>query len=342
MTCLTLHQNKNMSVKIKFNLLLVLFLLVFISCQGEENYSVRFENYGALPDNHLFFKNESLKFSEYLTFNNWRNSQGGAIYGDILLNVLACDEIEDGIDNAFMWDLKTGEKLASFNLGFEFEGTKYYKPHANVVCFGVEKTEKSKFPLLYVGQTFGLLYGQTDSKSSGIIVYELQENSGSYTPNVVQIIRPDITDDLLMQAMGPFIHNYVVDTGNKMLYSFNYEGESFWDASMEILVISFKLPELSDGKEVVLTNEKIVDKFTIPMAYCMQSMFYDNGFIYFMNGSHTDHKWIRSLNLKSQKIESKIDFTVIGGEPQFCGYWNGRFLIYFAGNGATLFEIRKD
>ena len=329
-----------MSVKIKFNLLLVLFILVFISCQGEENYSVHFENYGALPDNHLFFKNESPKFSEYLTFNNWRNSQGGAIYGDILLNVLACDEIEDGADNAFMWDLNTGEKLASFNLGFEFEGTKYYKPHANVVCFGVEITERADFPLLYVGQTFGLLYGQTDSKSSGVMVYELQKKSGIYTSNIVQIIRPDITDDLLMHAMGKSIHNYLIDTDKKKLYSLGYESDAAWfDSTKNIYITSFNLPKLSDGREVVLTNEMIEETYTIPMGYCLQSMFYDKGYIYIQTGTHTQYKWIRSLNLKSKKIESKVDLTEIGGEPQFCGYWKGKYLLYFAGDNAPLFEI---
>lgn len=329
-------------IRCNYKIFIFLFSLSFLlSCQ-EEGLFVQFENYGTSPNNHLFFNSNNPIFREYMTFNGWKNSQGGVIYGDMLLNVLACDEEEDDVDNAFMWDLKTGSKIGNFNLGHEFEGVKYYKPHANVVCFGAEKTEKSDYPLLYVGQTYGFLYGQIDYKASGIIVYELLNESGVYSSNIVQIIRPDVNDDILMQAMGPFIHNYVVDTDHNMLYSFNYEGKSYWDATMDILVVSFKLPKLSDGKEVVLTNEKIVDKFTIPMAYCIQSIFYYEGLIYFMNGSHTNHKWIRSLNLESKKIESKIVFTEIGGEPQFCGYWKGKFLMYFAGDWAPLFEIRKN
>ena len=328
-----------MSRYIKIFYLLVLFPQLF-SCQNEEgSYSAQFENNGVSPNNHLFFKNENPSFSAFLTFNNWRDSQGGAIYGDILLNVLACDEHEDGIDNAFMWDLKTGEKLGSFNLGCEFEGVKYYKPHANVVCFGVELTEESDFPLLYVGQTYGVMYGEIDYGASGIIVYELLNKSGLLTSNIVQIIRPDVFDNQLMQAMGRSIHNYVVDTDKRMLYSLNYKDNNWFEFNTEILFCAFKLPNLSDGKEIVLTHNMIEDSFTIPMAYCMQSMFYNKGFLYFMNGTHTNYKWIRSLNTETKKIESKLDFTTIGGEPQFCGYWKGKFLMYFSGTGATLYEI---
>lgn len=331
-------------IRCNYKIFIFLFSLSFLlSCQEEEGIFVQFENYGTSPNNHLFFNSNNPIFSEYMTFNSWKNSQGGVIYGDMLLNVLACDEEEDDADNAFMWDLKTGTKIGSFNLGHEFEGVKYYKPHANVVCFGAEKTEKSDYPLLYVGQTYGFLYDEKDYKASGIMVYELLNESGVYSSNIVQIIRPDVSDGILMQAMGKSIHNYVVDADNRMLYSLGYESDQAWfDSNKDILFTSFRLPKLSDGKEVILTNENIVDKFTIPMAYCMQCIFYDKGILYIQTGTNMHYKWLRSFNLNTKKIESKVDFTEIGGEPQFCGYWNGKFLIYFAGDWTPLFEIQKD
>ena len=318
-------------------LLVVLSFIFFISC-GDEDNSI-YENYDVSNGNHLLYKNGNPFLKEYLVLENWRDSQGGAIYGDLLLNVLACDENTDDAENVFLWNLNTGDKIAAFTLGYTLKGFKYYKPHANTVCFGKEYHSDSEFPLLYVSQTFGLEYGKKEYKKSGVHVYKIMSNNAKYEAELVQVIRPSIDDICLLNSIGPSIHNFIVDIDDSKLYVVGYCNNDFYNPENSICVTSFNLPLSSDGTEVVLTSRDILNCYTLPMSYCIQSVFYDNGFLYIMNGDSSKYKWLRSLNLKTHKIESKYDFTYVAGEPQFCGFWKGKFLMYFAGSTGILYEI---
>lgn len=328
-------------MKFKYYMYLLLIFIMPTSCDSDYIMNAKYEDYGVSYENHLRFKTTALVFSVFMTFNDWKDSQSGVIYGDMLLNVLACDEEDDDEENAFLWDLNTGKKLGSFNLSHILDGSEYYKPHANEVCFGKKINDDDLFPLLYISQSFGLEYGKIEHKKSGVLVYRIINSDKKYKAELVQVIKPSIEDEVLFNMMGSSIHNYVVDTDNDLLYVLGYRDNSWFNSNNDILVTIFKLPKLSEGKELVLTHDMILDNYTIPMSYCMQSAFYDNGFIYIMNGDEINFKWIRSLNLKSKKIESKLDFSDIAGEPQFCGYWKGKFLLYFAGDWGNLFEIRE-
>lgn len=313
-------------------------LYIIISCQ--EVNIVSYEEYGEVSyENHLRFNTHKPRLNYYYILDGWNNSQGGAIYKDFLLNVIACDELDDEEESAYLWDLNTGTKVATFALGYSLNGKKYYKPHANTVCFGKEILDDSPFPLLYVSQSFGIEYGKINPKESGVLVYKLVKKDNNYKAELVQIIKPATDDVVLLDQIGCSIHNYVVDYDSSKLYVLGYDSDNCYNANGKICISSFDLPKSSDGQEIVLTSRNIVDSYTLPMSYCMQSVFYDAGFLYIMNGDSFKYKWLRSLNLHNRKIESIFDFTALSGEPQFCGYWNGKLLMYFSGSQGLLFEI---
>lgn len=324
----------------KFPFFFYIFPVLFIVISCQEDNIVFYKEYGEVSyGNHLRFNTHKPQLKSFFFFSGWNDSQDAAIYKNFLLNVRACDEIDDNVENAYLWDLNTGIKIATLILGYSMNGKNYYKPHANTVCFGNEILDDSPFPLLYVSQTFGLEYGKINSKDSGVLVYKLVSNDDKYKAELVQVIKPATDDIVLFDLIGCSIHNYVVDYDSSKLYVLGYDSDNFYNADSKICISSFNLPKSSDGQEIVLTSHSIVDSYTLPMSYCMQSVFYDAGFLYIMNGDCFKYKWLRSLNLYKKKIESVFDFTDLSGEPQFCGYWNGKLLMYFSGSQGLLFEI---
>lgn len=293
----------------------------------------------ALP----FGRNMAIK--DYMTVSNWENSQGGAIYGDYLVTLMATDEIEVGQTNGHLYNISTGALISNLVFGKTLNGVDYYRPHANEVCFGTEfYNENSIFPLLYVSQVNGG-GGINDIRGErGVLVYDIQFDSdnNTYTPVLVQAIIPDLNDAELMAVFGNYTPNYIVDTDKNELYVLNYPNASWFNLDGDTYVCRFKLPKISDGQQIVLTYADLIEHYTIPLCFGLQMTFYFAGKLYISGGfaGINTTKVIRVWDLIKKVETTRINLKgVLSEEPQFIGLYNNRFLWYGAGTSGLIREF---
>lgn len=282
---------------------------------------------------------ESFQMIPYLTFEQWEKRQGGAIYKDKLVCFNAMDK--GGRPQGFIYDVRTGIKLCEMSFSFTLDSKEYYPLHANQVSFGNQfYDEESDFPLLYISQVNGG-NGRNDIRGErGVLVYNLRRISeNNYIPELVQAIIPDLDDSQLMSKMGNYTPNYIVDTDKHQLVVIGYPNSSWYDLSGPQPIAVFRLPDLADGKEIVLTNNDIVDSYTLPISLIPQQSFYHEGKIFMVCG-FSKQAALRVINLSDKSVEYFYDMTrITSGEPQFLGLWNEKLLYYEYNASGIVYEV---
>lgn len=281
------------------------------------------------------------KFSivPYITFEQWGNRQGGAIYGDFLVSFDAADH---GMKpNGHIYDVNTGKKICDITLGSTLEGKQYHIPHANQVSFSSEFYDgQSEFPLLYVSQVNGG-NGEKDIRGErGVLVYNLRKlGEGKYEPEMVQAIIPDLEDDELMQKLGNYTPNYVVDNDKHQFVIIGYPNDSWFRLSGSQPVAIVDMPPIGQ-KEVVLRNSDIVDSYSLPVSLAPQQSFCYNGKVYSSCGIPKQAS-LRIINLEGKSVEYYRDMTdITKGEPQFLGLWKGKLLYYEFDKSGLMYEMK--
>ena len=111
----------------------------------------------------------------------------------------------------------------------------------------------------------------------------MYENN-TYVPKLLQIIKPDTSDETLMQYWGQYTPNYIIDTDKDEMYVLNYPHATWFDLTGNTYVTKFKLPKISDGEEVTLTSADLLDHFELDKCYGLQMSFYYHGKIYISGG----------------------------------------------------------
>ena len=314
-----------------------------VSSQKEESYPY---SYGGEK---LNFVNK-FKPILYKNLTDWHNMQGGAVYGDYLVCVMATDEMTGTVtENGYIYNIKTGERVCSLLFGSTL-GTKTYEmPHANQVSFGSKfYNSSSRFPLLYVSQVNGGSTTLWNRSERGVLVYDLQtEDDGeTFTPVLVQAIIPDLSTidpqtnkPVMEKYIGKYTPNYVYDTDKDQLVVLSYPNESWFNLNGGQPIAIFDAPLISDGEEVVLTESDVVDSYKLPVSLIIQQSFYKNGRIY-ISGGMANSGSIRVLDLLSRNVITFIDLTQWSNvEPQFIGLWEDRLLYYTAGTTGNIYEI---
>lgn len=286
-----------------------------------------------------FAAEHTYKIEPFGTIENWKNSQGCAIYGNYLVSVMACDEMEEGVVNGYIHNIETLDLVSELKFGHTISEKSYNAPHANQVCFGNEfYNSNSKFPLLYVSQVNagnGTILGE-----GGTLVYDLQgDDTNGYTPVLVQAIIPDLQDADLMSKIGKYTPNYIVDTDNNKLIVLGYPNATWFDVTGGTPVTVFNLPTIDDGSEVKLTNADCLDSYRINPGHTIQMNVYQDGKIYCQCGVGGSSNKIRVLDLALRKIVSEIDLSYRNGEPQGIMIWNNRLLWYDAGTSGEIDEF---
>ena len=286
-------------------------------------------------------------FKKLFTLPNWQNSQGGAIYGDYLVTLIACDENPDAETNGFIYNLKTKTKIADLLFGSTLEGVAYMLPHANCVCFGRQfYSAQSEFPLLYVSQVNGSSGSLFNSSERGCLVYDLQRQpDDSYVPVLVQVIKPDLSTAekiaSIEDKIGKYTPNYVVDADNGRLVILGYPEASWFtglDKGMPVAVMD--LPPVS--QEVVTYDaDDIFDNYVVSMPFAIQQSIYNCGRIYQQGGLEGNSaRGINVIDLVQKKSVSQvITTTAHAGEPQFIGLHDGKLLWYDAGTSGDIYEV---
>lgn len=297
-----------------------------------------------LPEEIVVFDSDTLKVLYYNKMEDWHNMQGGAIYKDKLVCIMATDEMLDEDCNGFIYDITTGKKISGLHFLSALGGKTYAKPHANQVSFGSHfYDENSDFPLLYVSQVNGGSTALWAASERGVLVYNLERSvvDGviTYNPVLVQAIVPDLTDIDLMKKIGKYTPNYIVDTDNNQMVVIGYPNESWYNLSGPQPIAIFSLPSFSRGKEIVLTSSEVVDSFFLPESEGIQQSFYKDGKLY-VSGGFWAHGTIRIIDLAKRDVITKVELDQFTNkEPQFFGNWRNRFLYYEAGTEGQIYEF---
>jgi len=224
-------------------------------------------------------------------------------------------------------DLNTGNCLQEIQLGYE-EGN-----HNNSVCFGVERYEPTdKYPLIYTSVT----YGERD-----VYVYRLQEISGTFSMTKVQTIhllpRPVYNDT--------FPTSFVDSRG--FLWT---EGEKVSN-TQNAIYIKYRLPLLSEGTEVTMTEEDVIDNCELfvgnPYGIFTSGAEQDgeiiDGILYQAFG-FADRAWINAIDLDAKKIVSTIPLhhSNLNAEPEAVFQYDGMLGVSFNGIGGLIVGLTFD
>jgi hypothetical protein len=268
------------------------------------------------------------------TLPSWVRSQGCAVIGDYMIVGMAFDNSSNA--QARVYNLATNTLLGQITFNFG----NYYKAHSNTICFGVEYPDaNSPFPALYLSQLDNTGLANKGSEF-GVLVYSI---SSSYVSTFLQAIIPDKTDQALMSAIGAGTPNYIVDAENGNLWVVGYKYASWVNSNNIQTFVKFKLPLLSDGTEVVLTHDDILDSFELPMSpySAVQESVFKNGRLYCQMGIESlVIQGLRIVNVETHSIETSLFTTqIFTTEPQGIAFYNNDMIWYDSNQNGSLYKF---
>ena len=209
----------------------------------------------------------------------------------------------------------------------------FHRPHANVACFGNEfgDDNSSVFPLLYISQW-------DRGGERGVLVYDIQKEEGKYNAVFAQGIFPSITNPPF-NSTSPV--DWVVDTDNNYLYSFSLKNGS--NSVKDTTIVSrFYLPQLDDGKIIILSDSDVIDSFEIPGLYYTQDKSYYDGMIYVAKGYSgcIEGLEIIVIDLCKREVSAHISIPLLSDEIEGLSVYNGG-LVYNYGSSKVYFLAKR-
>ena len=241
---------------------------------------------------------------EYERLMNIGACQDGAIWDETLFALNA-----NGTGTVY--NLKSLTKVGTFTL----DGSDVLKPHANSVCFGNTYYEEGdKYPLLYVS-VYNNYQSSSDRMEGTCCVYRITELDGSFTTQLVQVIKIGFTEDLTLWKsiadngdVRPY-GNFFIDTGNNKFYAYVMR-----DSNKTTRFFGFDIPELSEGvyndiygcNLVTLEKTDIKRQFDTEYINYMQGVTYTKGLVIsaegFEYGDSRGNPVLRIIDLSTETI----------------------------------------
>lgn len=230
-----------------------------------------------------------------------------------------------------------GEKFAEFTL----DKAETIVPHSNAVQFGCEYFEQNdEFPLLY--SNIYNNYARTENPMKGVcLVYRILRDGEKFSSALVQKISVGFVEDELWKSgsdIRPY-GNFVIDRDKKRLYAFVMR-----DEDKVCRYFAFNLPVLSDGAEVVLGKEDVIEYFDCPYHYFVQGATCHKGKIYSTEGFHNDEVNAPAIRIIDLEKKEQIFFVNIMKEgfieePEFIDFSEDGICYYSDAHGSLyIFE----
>ncbi len=201
--------------------------------------------------------------------------------------------------------------------------------HVNNVCF-VDRRYNDK-TLLYVTEYLGdrrcLVESLTDDYETKLLQSIIYTKDGK---NV-------------------FVWNWTVDIEKGFLYALHNVFMDKKNKKVTNRIVKFRLPNLSEGKEVVLTENDVLDSFDVYFANGVQGGKIKNGYWYISTGLREASKdkfdaerAIIVIDLKKKEIARVINLTSITtNEPEDIDFYKGKILLYCGQAGGLYFVKDK-
>ena len=277
------------------------------------------ERFLALLFSFVFFCNCSFCQIFYEIAGDYKSSsaQGMAIHGTtayLLSDKGYCRVI----------DLKKRELLSEFLLA---SGGK--NNHANSASFGIEHVGKNKQSLIYISECHAPFRC-------------FVENITTTNSTLIQTI------SLKREGYDSIAYDWIVDRKTKSLYSIaSRNGDSEGEGWTYVHRINrYRLPRMSEGKEVVLTGKDLIESFDVFFPNLLQGGTIKGKHLYLPTGRNQTQKNMRDaeralivVNLRTNKIVRKIILSdITDNEPEDCDFYKGRLLLY-CGQLGGLYKI---
>lgn len=213
----------------------------------------------------------------------------------------------------------------------EFQLASYGKGnHANCASFGVEHYGGNNVPVLYVSE-------------SASPYRCFVENINNAKPELVQTIQVYENDK------PKATHDWIVDSKKGFLYTFTRRGLENENGLIRHSIIKYRLPALSEGKNVILTSNDVIDQFELAFLSMGQGGTIKGKYLYLPvglskanDGKRNDaERSILVVDLKKKRIKKVIDLSdVITDEPEDVSF-DGKELLLFCGQKGGLWSIKK-
>ena len=271
---------------------------------------------------------------EYERLINIGACQDGAIWNETLFAL-------NSKGTGTVYDLKSLAQIGKFTL----DGSDVLKPHANSVCFGNTYYEDGdKYPLLYVS-VYNNYQSSSDRMEGTCCVYRITELDGSFTTQLVQVIRIGFTEDpTLWKSIAdngdvrPY-GNFFVDTDNDKFYAYVMR-----DSDKTTRFFGFDIPELSDGvyndtygcNLVTLEKTDIKRQFDTVYINYMQGVTYTNGVVIsaegFEYGDSRGNPVLRIIDLSTEAVVATyyLENYNLKGEPEIVSIDFSTNKLYYA------------
>ena len=236
-------------------------------------------------------------------------------------------------DNAFLFNdgghcrvlnLKTGIIQREFDLASAGKTT-----HVNAACFGSESVNGNNIPLLYISEY---------NSPSRCFVESVKES----TATLVQTIQAQ------EKGKNLFVQSWIVDNKMGELYAIARMSPSKGEKnSSRVRIQKYRLPQIDEGKEVVLSEKDCMDSFYVEFASGTQGGSVKGKFLYLPTGLQESSRGafnaaraIQVIDLKKRELIKRIDLTYITtNEPEDLDFHKGKALLY-CGQEGGIYEIK--
>ena len=221
-------------------------------------------------------------------------------------------------------DLNTGKVIREFMLA-SGDSTN----HVNNACFGAEMVEKSRQSVIYI----------SECKPRHRCFVECLNDSGA---TLVQTIEARNKNGKEIGAL-----TWVVDTEKRFLYGITRNGSKLNSTGVVYnYVNTYRLPKLSEGSNVILGPDDLLERFVLKFPNILQGAKIRNGILYIVTGLQQTaagrkdaQRAIQVVELEKKELVKTIDLTyVTTNEPEDIDFYNGKCLLYCGQNGG-IYEV---
>ncbi len=236
-------------------------------------------------------------------------------------------------DSAFLFNdgghcrvlnLKTGELIREFDLASAGKNT-----HVNAACFGSECPQGGNLPVIYI----------SEYKSPSRCFVEHIKDSGCVLLQTIKIYE---------NGKNAFVQSWIVDNKNKFIYAIAREAPLKGEKNSDKVKISkYRLPQLSEGADIVFTEKDCLDTFIVVFPSGTQGGVIKGRYIYLptglqesARGQFNAERTIQVIDLKKKYLVKRIDLTYITtNEPEDLDFYKGKALLY-CGQEGGLYKVK--
>ena len=238
---------------------------------------------------------------------NLTNSQGMAIFGGYIVQGRALES--SGKTQCAIISQSTRTKVADLLLPHDG----YSALHCNAMTFGDEISTGFILPHLYVSQWDG---------QTNCFVYDISTDGTATLKQVISASQ--ITKDGVRFGQG-YVDWYAC---GEYILAVSYIGSGYSGGE---IVTKFKLPKISDGTTINLTDEDIIDAKYLGDYTIRQDGCYHNGKLYILHGStgtYLPQLALRVIDTSTLREVSVVDLQWMDAEPEGLAYYDNSLLLH--------------